>query len=88
MGYAANTSTSLPFFHLKKNKGPRREEVHRLYSLIPDVLAEDGDAGGFFRRALLGPLALSRGPVITGAQEGSERDFAWQKHGLSGRVSS
>lgn len=53
--------------------------VHRLCSLIADVLAEDSDAGGFSWGVLLGPLALRRRPVILDAQGGAGRDFAWQK---------
>lgn len=59
-------------FLLTENKGPRREVVHRLYSLIPDVLAEDSDAGGFSRGCCWSPWLSAEGQSLPVPTEGLE----------------
>lgn len=48
--------------------------VHRLYiySLIPDVLAEDSDSGGFSRGCCWGPWLSAEGQSLPVPTEGLE----------------
>lgn len=52
------------FFLLKENKRPRRDLLHRLYSLIPDVLAEDREAGSLSRGACWSSWVSAQGQSL------------------------